>query len=490
MCKKISALILVLIICFGLIATGCSQVGTAQTQSIIMYVVGEETADTKKVLEEMNKYIIPETGAELVLKFATWENYDLTISSGEEYDLIVSADWLNYWENVDKGAFAEIIDEDIQENAPDLWEDREYYLDVKVDGKRYAIPAYVAQAANRMLAFRGDLMQEYGIEEITSLADIENYLSHVKENEPDMIPFDFQGTSPWILLSMYATDIGWSAVGTNSFGQHAYYDLNDPNHEVFIAVEQPEMKEYTEMMKRWYDNGYFSKSVLSNETDSKLSFQNGKSAMAYMSSPEDCDAMYRTLNEDERSEWDVYFAPLAQESQRIYGQMNIAASVSAFTEKKDLALKVLNELYSNEDVYKLLRNGLEGVHYEVMDGDIKKVLDSTSYLEFASGLNNDEFNFGIETVLPQYDELKAHAKSTEVYDPYMNIYMNTESVREISLALDEVFSTMTAPRLYGVIEDVDVALQEELDALKKAGIDDYVAFLNEQLDIYQEENGL
>ena len=72
------------------------------------------------------------------------------------------------------------------------------------------------------------------------------------------------------------SDWGWAPVGSLSFAQPFYFRLDDPEHKLFIAVEQPELLEFTKTMKRWNDKGFFSKSVLSNKTASIVSFKAGK----------------------------------------------------------------------------------------------------------------------------------------------------------------------------------------------------------------------
>ena len=59
-----------------------------------------------------------------------------------------------------------------------------------------------------------------------------------------------------------------------------------------------------------------------------------------------------------------------------------------------------------------------------------------------------------------------------------------EDLREIKLALDEVYKTYTTPRMYGAVDDADAALEKEITALKTAGIDNYRDTLQKHLDEY------
>ena len=80
-------------------------------------------------------------------------------------------------------------------------------------------------------------------------------------------------------------------------------------------------------------------------------------------------------------------------------------------------------------------------------------------------------------------------EETTYYNPAVNCPSVSEGVREIKVSLSEIYGEYTSPRYYGIINGApEEALKEELSALKKAGIDDYVAAVQKNLDAYL--NGL
>lgn len=463
---------------------GCGKKSAMGEGELLFYVTGTEKGDTSEVIQNVNEILKEKTGYTVKFEFLNSDNYDLTLSSGDEYDLILAPDHMNYWENAAKGAFAEITDEDLKEYVPYYWENADEEKDVsKYKGTRYGIANIHHYAPDRCFAARGDLMDKYGIEDLYSKENLEKYLFAVAENEPDMLPLEMTGGTGYLMLAMFASDWGWAPVGSLSYGEHVYYRLDDPEHKLFIAVEQPEMLEFTETMKKWNEKGVFSKSVLSGKTDSATSFKAGRSALGMLNSPADCQNVYIELQKDERAAWDVRFYPRYESQQQMYNYTNGIVAISAFSKNKEAALKVINEMYSNQEVYALMNYGIEGKHYVLNDDNTRTALDDDGYGGMSTGIYNDALEYETKLDFPGCDELVQKLYDQRVYNPAVNCPLSDDGIREIKLALSEVYSQYTSPRMFGIISGTpEEALKTELDALKTAGIDQYKESIQTQLD--------
>lgn len=122
-----------------------------------------------------------------------WEQkYPLVFASGEDFDLIYSADWAMYNTQASKQGFYEITKDELEKYAPltaesiyeDAWEQ------AKVDGKVYMLPMNYKELTAFVFLVRGDLMEKYGIEKVETMDDVENYLDQIAKNEPSLIPLD------------------------------------------------------------------------------------------------------------------------------------------------------------------------------------------------------------------------------------------------------------------------------------------------------------
>ncbi len=464
---------------------GCNAGDSANGKTLTVYTVGTEMRDSALVLGKINEILQERLGVTLEMQYATQETYDLVLSSGEDCDIMLSADWLNYWQIAQRGGFAEITDEDLQQYAPFVWENNQNVIDfAKYDGKRYAIPKNYTYAPDRCFAARGDLMAKYGIESLDSIEDVEAFLTAVAENEPDIIPFDLPGNAPWLNLSLVASDWGWQAVGSVSFGEHVYYNVNDPERKLFIAAEQPEMLEFTEMMQRWNQKGFFSRSVLSNKTSSLESFKSGRSALAFVDSPAQCNQVYQELSADDRAAWDVKFFTRYHERQSTYNYTNSMLSIPSFSKNKEDALRVINEIEKDQELHNLLNYGIEGTHYEVVGDGKMKVLDYEAYANTVP-MYNPEFGMEEEISFPGSEELVAKLDSMSQVEIPVNCPVVVDGIQQEDLALTDVFNNYTSPRYYGIFDGTaEEAIATEIEQLKIAGIDKYMAELQRQLDEY------
>ena len=103
----------------------------------------------------------------------------------------------------------------------------------------------------------------------------------------------------------------------------------------------------------------------------------------------------------------------------------------------------------------------------------------------STGVTNDAFSYEKEMTFPGHEELVKRLNDIRVYNPAVNCPLSDEGIREIKLALTEIYNQYTAPRYYGVVSgSVEDAIKKEISELKKAGIDQYKEAIQKQLDDY------
>ena len=486
-CIGLSALILV----FALVAgtfSACKKAEKAASDELVFCVQGERGSDIEKRLQLISDGVKEKTGYSINFRFLSDEAYDLVISSDDNCDLIFAADYKNYWQNAASGAFAEITDADMEKNAPFIWKNssKDALNSSKLNGKRYGVVGMSARYPDRCFAVRGDLMEKYGIESIGSIEDMEKFLTAVAENEKGIIPYDTDNGGYQMLL-MFGYDWGWAPVGSLDWGQHVYFRLDDPEHKIFIAAEQPEMLEMTKTMKRWNEKGFFSKSVLSNTKSSLDSFKAGRSAIAAIYTPEEAQGIWSEFENDERKAWNVKFIP-RYHRQQMNNWGGFITAISAKSKKKDAALAALNAIYSSEKLIRLVELGEEGVNYKILDNGKMEKIPTTSTSWINTGIRNGAFIPETNLTFPGAEELVAELKEMGEYNPAVNCPISDEAVREVKVAMTEVYNSYTNPRYFGIIDGTpEAALKKEVDKLKKAGIERYIENMQTQLDAYMKE---
>ena len=491
---RIISLILVLVLAVSVFA-GCTDKNKKkETAEITWVVVGTEAADNLDVFKLFNDKIKEKTGYTVNFEYIDQTQYDLKFAAGDNFDLILCPDWLGYWQNVAKSAFMELTVEDFKTYTPYIWENGQEMLNAAMfEGKYYAIPGINKYSPNRTLVARGDLMDALEIDSLNTIDDIDAFLMGVvdlnKQGKTNIVPYNAKGGAPWMIFSMWASDWGWAAPGTLSFGGHYYYSLFDDNRELFIAVDKPEVKEYSDVVKKWYDNGVFSKSVLSNNTTAEEAYKNGKSAFAWTASPSSANVLYNDLKKIAGADkWDTRFYSMYSKLQKTYGFLNSAVAVSATSKNKVEALTVLDAIYADKDLYRLIQHGIEGKHYELTENG-EYIPLSENYLAPSMGIASKAYAFETKYDYPYALDLVNEMNSIAVYEPLVNCAINNnDEMSALAVQLNDVFTEYSSPRMYGAVPNVDAAIKKEKDALKLVGIDKYMAQVQKQMDAYLESH--
>jgi len=486
---RIISLVLALVIAVGLFA-GCGKEEKVGSTEVTWVVIGDKAPDNEEVFKLVNEKLKAACGYTIKFEYIDQAQYDLKFAADDEFDLVICPDWLGYWQNVDKEAFQTITEAEFKKFAPFIWEKGQEMLNAaKFNGKYYAIPGINKYSPNRVLIARGDLMDKVGVDTLDTIEDIDTFLMGVadlnKKGQTNIVPYNAAGGTPWMVFSMWASDWGWAAPGSLSFGGHYYYSVFDDSRKLFVAVDKPEVKEYSQIVKKWYDNGVFSKSVLSNNTTAEESYKNGKSAFAWTASPASANVLYNDLKKVEGADkWDTRFYSMYGKMQKVYGFMNSAVAIGRNSKNKKGALQVINAVYENEDIFNLLKFGIEGKHY-IVDKNGGYVPKSETYMAPNMSIAFKEYDFPTKYDYPYAEDLVKEMDSIAIYEPLVNLPTTTSSEEASrSAQLNDIFKEYSTPRMYGAVTNIDKALAEEKKQLELVGIDEAIKKIQRQMDEY------
>lgn len=150
---------------------------------------------------------------------------------------------------------------------------------------------------------------------------------------------------------------------------------------------------------------------------------------------------------------------------------------------------VLNEFYTNPDVYDLAMLGIEGKHWEAVGDDQYKVIDESGYGVSSNcnwGWNNanitrTEYIEDRTALDDKYDEMKAeweeNIKPSHVLDGFT--FDNTNVASQVA-AVEANIETYYNPLVNGLVDDVDATIEQFRAALESAGIQDVLDELERQ----------
>ena len=164
-------------------ATEVKEDGSIETKEevkVSMYLYGDEGVANKDILKELNDILKEDINTTLEVKYITWNDvntkYPLLWTSGEEFDMAYGAAnaVVPYSTLARQNALADIT-EMLDTYAPSLKEkiDQKAWDSMNVDGKIYGVPSTYSEFTSYGFVTRKDRMEEYGVDEITSIEDME-----------------------------------------------------------------------------------------------------------------------------------------------------------------------------------------------------------------------------------------------------------------------------------------------------------------------------
>lgn len=479
---------------------------------LTFFLMGEYPGDKDVVLEAVNEKMMAKLNCKLDVYQPTWTDWQAKLQNelnAKSLDMIYTASWGNYVIYANSGAFLE-LDDILPTAAPDLYAATLPQLDMmRVNGTIYAVPNLWPEYECKGVMYRQDLCDKYDLPVPDSLDNIEAYLLGIKENEPSQPLVRFRPAEPnstvgnYIgMFDVFNIKYDWISLGYGYWAHHS-----DPVKMVDYWYSQDFIDD-CKLMKKWCDLGFWSRSTLNDEAldkplENKLVAINwsGQNPNKY------CEAISLAAKVDPEMEIG-YFA---------YGEVNgynsiypaharqNATAIAATCEYPERALQVVQYILLDEEMHNLFHYGLEGVHYEVVDGIYNNLSDASpppfKYEGFNSwNLRNGAFKLKdatgpiLQSVFDRLDPIAAKNKfpRVNIESGFQESYDGKGKYEDYSAERNAVMSVMyeyLTPIQAGLKSDVEGAIKEFLTKAEAAGLDICRKSYIEQWDAYIKEFG-
>ena len=458
---------------------------------LVFYVMGDAPQDEELVEEALNEKLLEKCNATVDMQFSTWTDFQQKYANeitSQGADLIYIANWLNYGQLAASGAFEE-LDGMLDTVAPELKAlvgDSALGM-CKVDGKIYAIPNTWPEYVSNGVKYREDLRAKYDLPVPDSLENLEAYLMGIKENEPNqpllaVTTEESQGfktafDAAWALNFKYP----WVNINGLDYGLTANYDTPTDVYDYWFSDD---FVEDMKLMKKWADEGFWSKSALS-DTNNSDAYKNGLcvAEIAGQNPNKQVTAIADFTNAGEG--WESAYVAYGETNGVIYpghATQNGTAVVRG-CKNPERALYVIQTLLCDDEVNAILQYGIKGTHYDVVDGIYKNLQEEAGETPTFpyEGFNTWNMRNG-DTKLPQATDVALQ----EMFDKYaklgektkfpnVNIYdgfsENYESYSAERSAVGNVMRQYLAPLQAGLVDDVDAAVEDFRTRVKDAGLD-------------------
>jgi putative aldouronate transport system substrate-binding protein len=472
-----------------------SGIDTSKEVKLTMYLLGAAPAGMPDVLDALNAKLKTDINATIDLNYIGWSDlqskYPLVLASGDDIDLIYTADWAYYQQEAVKGAFREITQTDLKTYMPKIFAavDKVAYSQTSVDGKNYMVPTSSPDRKVPVALIRGDLRKKYNIPVVKTFDQIGPYLAAVKKNEPNMIPMNLDsqydiGQPFWFLQRTFGFN---GNPVPNAIG--VYFDIFSKTgligDQLTLYPSDP-FKKSAIMMKKWYDLGYVNKNPFANKVRSEDSIVQGKSGVAFGNSVD----IQSVLAKAEKQGMSLEIIPILTQSGKSPGDsyLNNGMAVAANSKNPERAMMALNLIMQDPSYVMLTYFGVEGKNYAMTaDGKIGLpegvTADTNSYPPDAAGfwfVNKDLFK-PMATWPATYIAHKALLKSYLVNALLQTFSFDPSNVKSEVANLTAVDNQYINPIYIGAVKNVDAAITLYKQKQKLAGFPKVMAEAKKQI---------
>lgn len=488
------------------VSSSSSESGTDISKKVhlVMWSSGTASRDHEKVAEKLSELAERDLNATLEWnRYPDVQKLNLLLTSGEEIDLIYTANYQNYGVYAAKNAFTP-LDDLVPEVSPALndYVTEDMWNATRVNGTIYMVPCMWPEYVPYGFLWREDLRKEYNLPEIdlNDLSTVEAYLDCIVENEPDMKPLAEVVSNYGSLGSHFTTwefldyKYKWADFRV-PYG--LYIDYEDPT-KVINWWETDDFANDMKLFKSWADKGYWSRSSLANTESKQDQFEAGTlAADLAFNSPSGYANLVARL-EVSHPDWEVGWYPMYRAKKLAtpnHATQN-GMSIPRTSPNPERAVMLLEKLVLDEEWYDLSQYGIKGEHYNISDeGYYESVGDAASsgFPREAGNLwstRNPNLILYPETTAKVLTELNAEFDTYSYPNLWTGFSENTDSYQTEKAALANVITQYLPAIQAGLVDDVDASIAELLDKAEEAGLSRVREEYTRQWLAYIEEMGL
>lgn len=461
-----------------------------------MYCIGDEGGIyAQQHLDKLNEVLTEKINAEINPIMVSWGDYKTKLpmvwASGEAYDLTYTANWTGYYTEADKGAYMDIT-ELFPAYAPKTYaecEEKGYLDTVKVNGKLYMVPADKPEYTSFIYNYREDLRKKYNCPEIVDTDTLKAYLQAIKDNEPGMLAYGNNGTES-MRFHCFLNEQNWSRPLDSGNGVFVY-DLKDPS-KVFSVVDTPEYEEFIKETREFYQNGYWSQSVMAETGTTRDAFKGGQSGV-YLTNFSNSNITYQEMAA-QHPEWElgVFSSDLASGIAERVAASNNGMAIGAYSKNPERAMMFIELVYQDQEVFDLVVNGLEGVTFEKDDATMTKWIpegmdaSELTLKNMGMGFGSQRFQLGSKNDNPRIAELEEEYGKIAVFPGLAGYAINQDNISAELAGIKSVVDEYKIPLEKGVLDPAE-GLEQLRKKMKDAGIDEVMAEINAQITEYLAE---
>lgn len=455
-------------------------------EKVVILYPGEETdAMHNFIHNQLNPRLAQEIGIELEFIYKGWDQYweQKDVMLGTEVAIDLYWDGLPDLATMVNKSHCQPLDELIATYCPDLLKvfPESQLAGGVVDGVQYGIPSAYAPSSCmfQLVCVRQDILEAVGMTEIKTAEDLRKFAELAKDKFPE-----FNGPADIIFkpLTRYFAD--------EHYTWCAYDNLvvyGEDSKKAVCYFETDAFKKVAQYNAAMYEAGLYQDELTTNYNERDSRMQQGTYLWVEGSLGKENEILTAVRSNAPEAELKTYLLkPEADHYVTACGGEVLCVPYSA--QNPAGAMKFLNWMYSSQSNYLFCLYGEEGENYDLVDGRIKlkdPAFEGYFYEWMFRNANYTLFTTEVaDEYIATYETWDDGAKTSDV----IAFHFNNANVVEIETSCNEVMQQYMAPIMYGFV-DYDTNYADALQKLKDAGIDQYVAEVNKQLEEFFKVNG-
>lgn len=467
----------------------------------------------EELYEQLDALTVAELNCTLRFEFIPWgdERKQLNIATASgEYDFIPGGTFSDYRTLVSKNAFLDL--NDYLYLVPELQTHYATYSktaleDCEINGGLYGIPQFgpgEIKSVSEGFFYREDLRKAWGLDEIVDLETMEAYLYRAKQEEQYQDEPLITDNRIWQSLWLLITKGRYLEVNSMQETPFVVVVADDP-YVVINRLETPEFWEVLAYIRKWRTDGILESDLLSRSDNEGV---RGKNLMMQDRKPCETNVPIWSASAShipdlvqQHPDWEYGFFPYVSVNEEWYiGSLaeSSVVSISSKIKYPETAIKLLEKIHTDERYYNLIKYGVEGIHYRNVEGKVSYegissderfgwnvCTDSLMNLE---NIPVDElWNESVEIPIALWQE--EISKEAKPYPLYGFTFLSNGLEGEMA-AMESVRLKYFQPLVCGYMENYEEELKRTGEALRAAGLDRYIAEMQEQIDnefLYQQD---
>ncbi len=481
--KRRISLLLALVMVFSL----CSilPAGAAATEKLsILYPGTESDAMTAFLQGPFAEKVKADLNMEVEFTFLPWDQYweqkDIMLAAQRPIDL--------YWDGLPDLASmvnkkqAQPLDELLAQYGQDMKKvlPDSQLAGGKVNGVQYGIPTAYAPSSGmyQFVCLRQDLLEAVGMTEVKTPEDLKQYATLVAEQLPQ-----YKGPADPIFkpLTRYFADEQYFWVG---FAELAVF--GEETQQAYSYAQTEAFKKVAQYNRDMYLEGLYSDDLTIKYNERTSRIQSGLYLWGEGSLGKANEIIGAVQANDPTATLESYL--LAPEKPRYINATGGEVICVPYSAQNPAgAVKFLNWLYSSQENYLFCLYGVKGTDYDISEtGRLIPLSDAAKgegYL-YEWMFRNVNYQVFPESTSQEYIDTYLNWDKDAKVSGMLGFKFNNANVVEVETACNQVFGQKLAPILYGFV-DFETEYPAAIEELKAAGIDQYIAEINKQLEEFK-----